>query len=111
MLTFREPSKVLHQIVAPIPHPSPTQVLLKVRAVALNPIGYKSMMNFPSFVIKKPCIPESDVSGVIVAVGKDVKEWKVGDQVFGVTPGRDYFKTGQGALAEYTVVREEFMYV
>ena len=107
----REPSKVLRQITAPAPVPSSTQVLLKVHSVALNPVGYKAMMYFPSFTVKKPCIPESDVSGVIVTVGKDVKEWKVGDQVFGVTSVRDNFKTGQGALAQYTVVRQEFLYV
>jgi NADPH:quinone reductase-like Zn-dependent oxidoreductase len=68
------------------------------------------MEHFPSFIVKKPCIPESDLAGTIVSIGSQVKGWKVGDHVFGITPGKDIFKTGQGGLAEYTVVQTQNMY-
>jgi NADPH:quinone reductase-like Zn-dependent oxidoreductase len=45
-----------------------------------------------------------------VSIGTQVKGWKVGDEVFGITPGKDVFKTGQGGLAEYTVVEAQNMY-
>ena len=35
------------------------------------------MQYFPSFVVKKPCIPQADVSGTIVAIGNQVKDWKI----------------------------------
>jgi NADPH:quinone reductase-like Zn-dependent oxidoreductase len=98
-------------VTVPLPTPSATQILLKVHAVALNPVGYKAILHFPSFMVKKPCIPESDVAGTIVAVGEGVTKWKVGQNVYGIVPANDVFSSGQGGLAEYTLVKEEHLYV
>jgi len=106
-----DPTKVLENVTVPIPTPASTQVLLKVHAVALNPAGYKSIHHFPSFIVKKPCIPEFDVSGTVVGVGPSVKTWKVGDEVFGILNTFEVFKTGMGGLAEYTLAREELLYL
>lgn len=62
-------------------------------------------------MVKKPCIPESDVAGTIVAVGEGVTKWKVGLDVYGIVPANDVFSSGQGGLAEYTLVKEELLYV
>ena len=65
----------------------------------------------PSFIIKKPCIPEHDVAGTIISVGDAVKDWSVGDQVFGIKPTMgDVFKTGKGVLSEYTALKQDNMY-
>jgi len=93
-----------------VPKTSPTQVLLKVQATALNPVGYKSIKHFPGFIVKKPCVPEFDCSGTIVALGTKVSRWKVGDEVYGITPADAVFKTGHGSLAEYTVVEQDNLY-
>ena len=60
-------------------------------------------------MVKKPCIPESDVAGTIVAVGERVTKWKVGLDVYGIVPPNDVFRNGQGGLAEYTLVKEELL--
>ncbi|KAL8292550.1 hypothetical protein RQP46_001162 [Phenoliferia psychrophenolica] len=88
----------------PVPTPGPGEVLVRVSAAALNPIGYKSMMVFPlTLGQKKPSVPESDVAGT-VAGGDLGGKFALGDEVFGITPADKVMKTGRGALAEYTVV-------
>lgn len=44
-----------------------------------------------------------DVSGIVEAVGKEVKKFKVGDEIFGTTTGLK-----QGAYAEYVCLKEEW---
>ena len=106
-----DPANVLQKVNITAPRPSSTQVLLKVHAVALNPAGFKAIQRFPSFIVKKPGIPEFDVAGTVVDVGPDVERWKIGDELFGILDAREVLKTGQGALAEYTLAREDFLYV
>jgi 2-methylene-furan-3-one reductase len=62
-------------------------------------------------MVRKPCIPESDVAGVIVAIGSDVTNWKIGDEVYGVIPTQEIIKTGQGGLAEYALVQQDYLYL
>jgi NADPH:quinone reductase-like Zn-dependent oxidoreductase len=85
--------------------PDPTaetgQVRVRVRAASLNP--------FDNFVVQGymkdrmptqlPLIPCADLSGIVDTVGAGVEDFKVGDEVFGIT-GR---MIGQGTLAELTV--------
>lgn len=105
-----DPREVLHLDDRPVPKPKPSQILVKVYAVALNPAGYKVIKYFPGFMVKKPCIPEFDISGTIAAVGTQVNKWKVGDEVYGITGADTVFKTGHGGLAEYTVLEQDHMY-
>src|ERR1044071_4154169 len=79
------------------PTPGDNQVLIKVRAAALNPLDSHMMKGAPRLVQiifkltppsrEKPGQLGRDVAGVIEAVGKDVTEFKPGDEVFGVAPG------------------------
>eukprot|EP00581_Thalassiosira_minuscula_P018971 CAMPEP_0183722884 /NCGR_PEP_ID=MMETSP0737-20130205/14701_1 /TAXON_ID=385413 /ORGANISM="Thalassiosira miniscula, Strain CCMP1093" /LENGTH=326 /DNA_ID=CAMNT_0025953129 /DNA_START=79 /DNA_END=1059 /DNA_ORIENTATION=- len=76
----------------PVPQDSaldPTDVLIKVKSAAINPVDYK----LPRLAGGK--IVGIDVSGVIEKVGSDVTDFKVGDGVFGRAFGR-------GSLADYT---------
>jgi len=46
------------------PHPG---VLIRVAAASLNPVDYKMIQpGSPAFLVRKPCIPGSDFSGVVV---------------------------------------------
>ena len=85
----------------PDPTPEAGQVRVRVHAASLNP--------FDNFVVQGylkdrmpaqlPLIPCADLSGTVDLVGPDVADFKIGDQVFGIT-GR---MIGQGTLAEWTV--------
>ncbi|KAF8884016.1 hypothetical protein BD779DRAFT_1674317 [Infundibulicybe gibba] len=73
------------------------EVLIKVQAAALNPVGYKLMAMVPNFLAKRPRVAEYDVAGTIVD-GNETN-FHVGDQVFGFITQALW--TGHGALAEY----------
>lgn len=85
------------------------QVLVRIRAVALNPYDWHFMRGEPLLFrpmmgagIRKPRRPTilgSDVAGVVEAVGKNVTGFKVGDEVYGTK--------GPGACAEYVAIPEK----
>jgi NADPH:quinone reductase-like Zn-dependent oxidoreductase len=88
------------------PTPRDNQLLLKVHAAAVNPLDWHTLRGTPFLVrltagLLKPKnkILGADVAGRVEAVGKDVKEFRVGDEVFG--------GIGLGAFAEYVCVTEK----
>ncbi|KAF5359478.1 hypothetical protein D9756_003554 [Leucocoprinus leucothites] len=60
--------------------PGPEQLLLKVKATALNPVDWK-IQKYGIYVDKYPAVLGSDVAGDVVAVGDGVTKFKVGDRV------------------------------
>lgn len=89
----------------PRPIPKGKQLIIKVHAAALNPVGWKSMSTFPlSTLHKKPSVPESDFAGTVAGGALDGTGFSIGDEVFGITPADVVSKTGHGTLAEYTLV-------
>ncbi|KAJ3530617.1 hypothetical protein NMY22_g8500 [Coprinellus aureogranulatus] len=87
---------------------APGEVLIKVHAAALNPVGYKLMKLLPNFIARRPYVPEADFSGTVVD-SNDSKEFKVGDEVFGWILFNTQRVTKQGALAEYIAVPDSFI--
>ncbi len=85
------------------PVPNDDQVLIKVRAASLNFIDPGAMRGpWPlrlMFGLRKPEKTGlgNDMAGQVEAVGKNVTQFKVGDEVFGV---------GRPTLAEYACARE-----
>jgi len=71
------------------------EVLIKVQAAALNPVGWKMMRILPNMFAKRPHIAEHDFSGVIV--DSNGTKFSNGDNVYGWIPS----VIRQGALAEY----------
>ena len=59
------------------------QVLIENHAVSLNPLDRK-MAEKNLAKVTLPAVTGYDVSGRIVALGKNVKDFKVGDEVFGL---------------------------
>src|SRR5271155_2129745 len=81
------------------PVPGVDEVLIRVRAASVNPLDWKVMSGGPFIVrmllgLGKPKIkrPGVDVAGTIEVTGKNVTQFKQGDEVFG---------TCRGAFAEY----------
>ncbi len=76
------------------PVPKDDEVLVRVHAAALHAGDYFLTTGLPYIMrlgtgLKKPrkSIPGFDVSGEVEAVGKDVEEFKPGDEVFGQCSG------------------------
>ena len=87
------------------PVPSDDQALIKVRAASVNPYDWHFIRGEPYVMrlgngLRKPKNTRIgvDFSGVVEAVGKNVTQFKPGDEVFG---GRS------GAFAEYIVMLEK----
>ncbi len=96
---------LLRHSTVPIPQPGPGDVLLRVKAAALNPADVFLMRGKPALVrlrlgLRRPRrqIRGSDVAGIVEVVGAKVTSWKVGDEVFGA---------GRGTLAEYALAAED----
>jgi NADPH:quinone reductase-like Zn-dependent oxidoreductase len=87
------------------PTPDDTQLLVRVRAASLNPLDghfIRGMLlaRLMGGGLRKPKDTRSgvDYAGVVEAVGKNVTQYKVGDEVFG---GRT------GALAQYVCAKAD----
>src|SRR6184192_1382487 len=89
----------LEQVEKPVPNDN--QILVRVRAVSLRFYDggmLEGGIGRLIFGLRKPknTTPGSDFAGTVEAVGRNVTEFKPGDEVFGVRAG---------ALAEYICVR------
>ena len=107
------PADVLHLQDVQKPTPKDNEVLIKVHATSVTagdcnargfvfvPPGFGFLPRL-MFGLRKPkqTILGMELSGEIVAVGKDVRQFKKGDPVFGTT-GKKY-----GAYAEYVCLAE-----
>ncbi len=69
------------------PVAGPGEVLIAVKACALNHLDIWVRIGLPGISIPMPHIPGSDVSGVVLELGKGVKHVKKGDRVI-VSPGQ-----------------------
>lgn len=89
------------------PTPIDDEVLVKVKASSINKADTYMLKGEPFFLrlengfTPKKKILGADIAGQVEAVGKDVKEFKVGDEVFG-----DISTCGWGGFAEYVSVKE-----
>ena len=67
---------------SPIPKPAADEILVRVRAVSLNPVDTKVRKSLGTENLTTPRILGFDASGVIEAVGSEVKSFSIGDEVF-----------------------------
>ena len=89
------------------PVPKDAEVLIKVRAAAVNPADWRLLRGVPYvfrilFRVPNPSIAQPgrlghDVAGRVEAVGRNGTRFKAGDEVFGTCPG---------AFAEYACAAE-----
>ena len=83
--------EVLQFTDVPDPEPRPTEVLVRVRACALNHLDLWVRGGLPNVPIPLPHIPGSDVAGEIAKIGSEVTTVRVGQKVVlapGVTCGK-----------------------
>jgi len=70
----------------PEPRPGPNDVVLAVKAAALNHLDVWVRRGLPNLKLDMPHVPGSDVAGVVAKLGSRVKGYRVGDRVT-VNPG------------------------
>lgn len=68
------------------PEPLPGEVVVQVKACAINHLDVFVRRGWPSLRLEMPHWGGADVAGVIVALGQDVTGWQVGQRVV-VDPG------------------------
>lgn len=102
---YGSPGDVVQITEVEKPVPKDNEVLIKVRAASINPLDWRFMRGKPAvgrimFGLRKPKItrPGVDVAGQVDAVGRNVTQFKPGDEVFGVC---------RGSFAEYACAAEE----
>jgi NADPH:quinone reductase-like Zn-dependent oxidoreductase len=79
------PETLLHEEV-PDPQIKPEEVLVRVKACALNHLDIWVRQGIPAYQIPLPHISGCDVAGQVERIGSKVKDVKVGQKVF-VWPG------------------------
>jgi len=100
------PADVLKLTEIEKPTPKDDEVLVEVHAASVNAADWHIMRGKPSMMrlmgvgLLKPKnkILGSDIAGQVEAVGRNVKRFQPGDEVFGNTPG---------GFAEYVCARED----
>lgn len=102
--------EVLELRSIPRPEPAAGQVLVRVRAAALNAADWHLMRGLPlaarlSVGLRTPRggVRGSDVAGVVEAVGAGVTRWQPGDEAYGE------LGISGGGFAEYAVIEQDLL--
>lgn len=97
----QEDGKLTEIKSVPVPVLPDTRILVHVKAAALNPVDWKCvMMNWGDKSTGVGC----DGAGVVVAVGSEVKDFRIGDDVSFMIQGDFKSHRDQGAFREYVAV-------
>ncbi|RPJ26077.1 MAG: NAD(P)-dependent alcohol dehydrogenase [Chloroflexi bacterium] len=89
-----------------MPTPTDNEVLIKVHAVSINGSDREGLIGKPLYAriggLRKPGYPilGSDIAGRVEKAGKNITQFKPGDEVFGEIPGY------HGGFAEYACAPE-----
>ena len=102
------PPDVIQYIDLPVPEPGPSEVLVKVGSVAVNPIDTYIRAGMVPMAEKFPYIIGCDLAGTVEKIGSQVSRLSVGDRVWGSNQG---LFGRQGTFAEYATVDQKWLYL
>lgn len=91
----------------PEPEPGPSEVLVNVKAVAVNPIDTYIRSGAVKLDLPNPYVIGCDLAGTVEKVGSAVAGFRPGDRVWGSNQG---LFGRQGTFAEFAVVDEKWLY-
>lgn len=91
----------------PVPEPTASQVLVRVAAVAVNPIDTYIRSGAVKMELPLPFVIGCDLAGTVERCGPDVQRLKPGMRVWGSNQG---LMGRQGTFAEYAAVDEAWLY-
>ena len=77
------------------------EILVKIKAAGVNPVDWKATLNG---YFNPPHILGSDIAGTIEAIGTEIKNYKVGDEIIG---SLEWAK--QSAFAEFVATKEKYI--
>lgn len=108
--TYGSPD-VLRLVELETPTPAADEVLIRIHAASVNAYDWHLLRADP-FLVRlsmgffRPRNPMlgADVAGQIVAIGRDVTQFKPGDKIYG-----DLSACGNGGFAEYVAVPEKYV--
>lgn len=91
------------------PEPRPGEVLLRVRACALNHLDIFVRKGMPGFPVPMPFISGGDIAGEVIALGDGVRDFAIGDRcaVHPVTADGMMGEEILGGMAELVAVPAE----
>ena len=91
----------------PTPEPTGSQVLVRVAAVAVNPIDTYIRSGAIAMPLPQPYIVGCDLAGTVESVGPDARRFAPGTRVWGSNQG---LLGRQGTFAEFAAVDEQWLY-
>jgi NADPH:quinone reductase len=91
----------------PTPEPGPSQCLVRVGAVSVNPVDTYIRGGMVQMPLPSPFIVGCDLAGTVVQVGSAVTLFRPGDRVWGTNQG---LLGRQGTFAEYAAIDECWLY-
>src|SRR5271166_2218830 len=91
----------------PAPTPKQGEALVRVGAVAVNPIDLYVRAGTVPMPLSFPFIVGCDLAGTVEAVGPGATRFKPGDRVWGSNQG---LLGRQGTFAEFAAVGEDWLY-
>src|SRR5215470_8462820 len=106
-ITQTGPPEVIRYGDLPGPKPGPTQCLIKVAAVDVNPIDTYIRGGMIPAKLSFPYIVGRDLAGTVVETGAKVKGFKAGDRVWATGQG---VGECQGTFAELAAVEEQWIH-
>lgn len=101
------PPEVIQYTDMPIPEPMPHELLVKVGAVAVNPIDTYIRGGAVPMAGTFPYVIGCDFAGTVERVGENVRAFISGDRVWGSNQG---LFGRQGSFAEYIAVGHQWCY-
>lgn len=106
-IIIKEPGAVNQLIYTEIDRPEVAahEVLIKVKAISINPVDVKTRSGkgvYGRIKTEDPLIIGWDIAGVVESIGEGVTKFKIGDEVFGMVNFPGHGK----AYAEYVVSPE-----
>lgn len=101
------PPEAIHYGDLPDPIVEDGQVLVRVRAVSVNPIDTYIRGGANFWELPQPFVIGCDLAGVVEQVGSGVQEFQVGDRVWGSNQG---LLGRQGTFSELAAVDSQWLY-
>ena len=91
----------------PTPQPMQDEYLIRIKAIALNPIDMYIRAGTIAMPLPKQFISGCDFAGVVESVGENCSRFKEGDRVWGSNQG---LLGRQGTSAEFAAIKEDWLY-